>query len=362
MTPLRQRMIDDMQLRGLSARTQEAYVTAVRQLAQHYRRSPDRITEEELRQYFLYLANEKKVARATATIMLCAVRFLYEQSLHRPWTTLRFVRPQREKKLPVVLSRDEVRTILAEVRIPVYRACLTTIYGCGLRLLEGTRLEVPDVDSARMVLFIHGKGKQDRYVPLSHSILRGVAPPLAHPPLAAMALPGRHASRDHLECCARCRPHHPLESSVGLPPRPGTYRHRQTRPRAHAAPCLCDPPSRDGRESPISRPRPSPPSSSSVASSLTSCPRDSPRSVTRDSSAPRNRHRLELARTLTSAEALSSKTPQPVSSDATALQSRPGTVLRDTAADRARCPRCKFGRLLLIEVIAPPSRIRGKPP
>ena len=96
MTPLRQRMIDDMQLRGLSARTQETYVTAVRQLSKHYRRSPDRISEEELRQYFLYLANEKKVARATATITLCAVRFLYEQTLHRPWTTLRFVRPQRE--------------------------------------------------------------------------------------------------------------------------------------------------------------------------------------------------------------------------------------------------------------------------
>ena len=84
MTPLRQRMIDDMQLRGLSARTQETYVTAVRQLAKHYRRSPDHISEEELRQYFLYLANEKKVARATATITLCAVRFLYEQTLHRP--------------------------------------------------------------------------------------------------------------------------------------------------------------------------------------------------------------------------------------------------------------------------------------
>jgi integrase/recombinase XerD len=162
MTPLRQRMIDDMQLRGFAASTQESYVGAVSRLAQHYRRSPDRITEEELRQYFLYLANQKKVARATATITLCAVRFLYEHTLHRPWTTLRFVRPQREKKLPVVLSRDEVRRILAEVRIPVYRACLTTIYGCGLRLLEGARLEVPDVDSARMLLFIHGKGKQDR--------------------------------------------------------------------------------------------------------------------------------------------------------------------------------------------------------
>jgi site-specific recombinase XerD len=156
-------MIEDMQLRGLSARTQEVYVAAVRQLAEHYRRSPAEIAEEELRQYFLYLANEKKVARATATIALCGMRFFYEQTLHRPWTTLRFVRPPREKKLPVVLSRDEVRQILAEVRIPVYRACLGTIYGCGLRLLEGARLAVPDIDSARMALFVHGKGKQDRY-------------------------------------------------------------------------------------------------------------------------------------------------------------------------------------------------------
>jgi hypothetical protein len=126
MTPLRQRMIEDMQLRGLSARTQEVYVAAVRQLAEHYRRSPAEIAEEEPRQDFLYLANEKKVARATATIALCGIRFLYEQTLARPWTTLRFVRPPREKKLPVVLSRDETRVILAEVRIPVYRACLTT--------------------------------------------------------------------------------------------------------------------------------------------------------------------------------------------------------------------------------------------
>jgi site-specific recombinase XerD len=167
-------MIEDMQLRGLSARTQEVYVAAVRQLAEHYRRSPAEIAEEELRQYFLYLANEKKVSRATATIALCAVRFLYEQTLARPWTTLRFVRPARQKKLPVVLSREEVRAILAEVRIPVYRACLTTIYGCGLRLLEGARLEVADIDSARMALFIHGKGKQDRYVPMAAKTLEGL--------------------------------------------------------------------------------------------------------------------------------------------------------------------------------------------
>jgi integrase len=137
MTPLRRRMLQDMQLRGFSARTQECYAAAVRQLAEHYHRSPDLLTEEDLRQYFLYLANEKKVARATATIALCGIRFFFEQTLRRDWTTLRFVRPTREHKLPVVLSRDEVRRVLAAVRIPVYRVCLTTIYACGLRLLEG---------------------------------------------------------------------------------------------------------------------------------------------------------------------------------------------------------------------------------
>jgi site-specific recombinase XerD len=144
-------MIDDMQLRGLSARTQEAYVGAVRRLAGHYRRSPAEITEEELRQYFLHLANEKKVARATATIALCGIRFFFEHTLGRSWTTLRFVRPVREKKLRVILSREEVRRILGEVRIAVYRACLTTIYGCGLRLLEGARLESPTSIASRCV-------------------------------------------------------------------------------------------------------------------------------------------------------------------------------------------------------------------
>ncbi len=154
MTPLRQRMIEDMQLRGLSARTQECYVTAVRQLAAHHHRSPDQLSEEDLRQYFLYLTNEKKVARATATIALCGIKSLFEHTLKRDWTTLNFVRPARERKLPVVLSREEVRSILAEVRIPVYRVCLTTIYACGLRLLEGAHLRVSDVDGGRMTLHI----------------------------------------------------------------------------------------------------------------------------------------------------------------------------------------------------------------
>jgi site-specific recombinase XerD len=131
-------------------------VAAVRQLAEHYHRSPDQLTEEDLRQYFLYLANDKKVARTTATIALCGIRFFFEQTLRREWPTLRFVRPAPEHKLPVVLSRDEVRRVLTAVRIPVYRVCLTMIYACGLRLLEGAHLHVADVDSARMVVHVHG--------------------------------------------------------------------------------------------------------------------------------------------------------------------------------------------------------------
>jgi len=158
MTPLRQRMLEDMQLRGLSARTQGCYVAAVRQLAEHFHTSPAQLTEEQLRQYFLYLANEKQVARTTATIALCAIRFLYEQTLHQPWPTLRFVRPAPSTRLPTVLSRDEVRQVLGLVRIRVYRECLTTIYAGGLRLLEGARIQIADIDSGRMLLHIHGKG------------------------------------------------------------------------------------------------------------------------------------------------------------------------------------------------------------
>lgn len=166
MTPLRQRMLEDMQLHGFSARTQEAYVAAVSHLATHYRKSPHLITEEELRQYFLHLTQVRHQARSTVTISLCAIKFLVEHTLGQTWTSLALMRPPRERKLPVVLSREEVCRILPLVRLPVYRVCLITIYACGLRLLEAVRLQVPDVGSARLLLHIHGKGNWDRYVPL----------------------------------------------------------------------------------------------------------------------------------------------------------------------------------------------------
>jgi site-specific recombinase XerD len=159
-------MIEDMQLRGLSARTQKHYVYAVRDLARYFHRSPDQLNDRDLRQYFLYLTNQRKLARSTTTVALCGIKFFYERTLRQQWSTLELVRPGHEYKLPVVLSREEVRRILAEVRMPVYRTCLTTIYSCGLRLLEGAHLRIADIDSGRMMLHIHGKGKKDRYVPL----------------------------------------------------------------------------------------------------------------------------------------------------------------------------------------------------
>jgi site-specific recombinase XerD len=167
MTPLRQRMIEDLQLRGLSARTQEMYVRAIRQLAEHYHKSPDCITEAALRAYFLHRKNVTHDSRSASTIALCGIKFFYEHTLQRAWTTLTVVRPPRETKLPVILSIAEVRTILAHLQLLRSRVCLTTIYACGLRLQEGTHLQVPDIDSARLLVHVRaGKGAKDRYVPL----------------------------------------------------------------------------------------------------------------------------------------------------------------------------------------------------
>lgn len=167
MTELQKRMIESLQLRGLSERTQQAYTRAVRQLTQHYHKSPDLITEEELRRYFLFIKNVKHYSRNTMTIAICGIKFFYERTLNRHWAIFDIVRPPREKKLPVILSPAEVRQILGGLRLPRYKVCLTTIYSCGLRLQEGTHLRVADIDSARHLLHVrHGKGAKDRYVPL----------------------------------------------------------------------------------------------------------------------------------------------------------------------------------------------------
>jgi len=170
-SPLRKRMIEDMQLRSFSVRTQQSYLRSVLGLAKHYRRSPDQLTEEEIRGFFVHLTCERKLARPTVTIALCGIKFFYEQTLKRDWALTGVPVPKREKKLPVVLTRKEVDKILQRIRVPRHRACLTLIYACGLRLHEGCQVKVSDIDRDRGLLHVHGKGAKDRYVPLPASLL-----------------------------------------------------------------------------------------------------------------------------------------------------------------------------------------------
>jgi integrase/recombinase XerD len=199
MTALRQRCLEDLQLRGLSPRTQESYVRVVRKLAEHYGKPPDQISEEELRQYLLYLKNEKHAARNACTLALCSRKFFYQQMLKRDWPVLDFVRPAGDRKLPVVLSVEEVQQILGCVRRARYRVCLSLIYACGLRSLEGVQLPVADVDGARMVIHVRHRDPA-RWA--SHCL--------------SAAQPGRRVSGGHDARAYRCGEH--PRAGGALPP------------------------------------------------------------------------------------------------------------------------------------------------
>ena len=158
---------DDLKLLPISARTEQACFACVRQLGEFFSLSPD-----QLREYFIHLKTVKKVARQTSTQALCAIKLFWETTLRQPWPEkVKLVRANPQFKLPVILSSSEVRRVLACAALPDHRVCLSTIYSCGLRLGEGLKLEVHDVDAARMLLHIRaGKGNKDRYVPLSEGL------------------------------------------------------------------------------------------------------------------------------------------------------------------------------------------------
>jgi integrase/recombinase XerD len=166
-TSLRQRMLQDLQLAGLSERTQEAYLRAVRQLADHFHSPPDRISEQQVRDYFLHLKNDLRFASASLGIAYSGIKFFYSHTTPRDWPTLQRLRVRRDKKLPDVLSVDEVRQLIGAVRTVHNRTYFWTVYSLGLRLGEGLHLQVGDIDSARMMVHVHrGKGAKDRYLPL----------------------------------------------------------------------------------------------------------------------------------------------------------------------------------------------------
>lgn len=194
MTLLRHRMIEDLQLRGMSERTHARYVRAVRQLADHSHKSPEQITEEALRDSFLSLTNIKRYSRRASPMARCGITGFSEQPLPRAWTPLTFVSAPREQTLPVGLSPEEVRTVLAPLRLFRSRACLTTISSCGLRLQAGTPLQVPESESARLLVHVRcGTGAKDRSGPLPPQTLALLRQSWSTPrhPLWLFPAPGR---------------------------------------------------------------------------------------------------------------------------------------------------------------------------
>jgi len=173
MTPLRHRMVEDMEVRNFSPHTQRAYVDQVARFARYFRLSPDQLGPEAIRAYLVYLTNERHLAPSSITIAVAALRFLYTVTLRTRWTVQTVIPAPREpQRVPVVLSPAEVVQFLEHVTAPHHRAILTTCYAAGLRISEAVHLTLAAIDSQRMVLRIEqGKGHQDRYVMLSPKLL-----------------------------------------------------------------------------------------------------------------------------------------------------------------------------------------------
>ncbi len=172
MTPLRQRMIEDMRIRNFATTTQRSYVHYVAEFAKHFHRDPAELDLEAVRQYQLYLSQERKLSPQSINTFVSAVQFLYLVTLELPWEKHDFPRARLEEKLPVVLAPDEVQRFLDHIAGVKHRAVLLTCYGAGLRISEAVSLKISDIDSQRMLLRVeHGKGGKDRYAMLSPCLL-----------------------------------------------------------------------------------------------------------------------------------------------------------------------------------------------
>ena len=168
MTPLRQRMLEDLQIRNYAPSTVECYVRSVAEFAKHFNRSPDQLGPEEIRSWQLFLLKEKGVKTSSYIQAVCGLRFLYSNTLNRKVEIDRIPLPRYEKKLPVILSKEEVKAMLEAPKNLGHRAILATLYGAGLRVSEATNLKLSDLDGVRKVIWIRsGKGNKDRQVMLS---------------------------------------------------------------------------------------------------------------------------------------------------------------------------------------------------
>jgi len=162
-----ERSMKALQLAGLAERSQRTYAREVSLLVEFYGKTPDLISEQELEEYFLNRRNVRKWSAATLRVCYSGIRFFFENVLQRDWNIFGYLRAERPKTLPAVLSQDEISRVFSCVHTPHNKAFLLTVYSCGLRLQEALYLEVGDIDSDRMLIHVHrGKGAKDRMVPL----------------------------------------------------------------------------------------------------------------------------------------------------------------------------------------------------
>lgn len=172
MTPLRKRMIETLELRGVSPKTVKLYVDCTARFARYFGKSPEQLGTEDVRKYLLYLVHERKVAWGTYKQALAALRFLYRWVLNRGEVVQDIRAPRPERRLPVVLSFAEVHRFFAAIPSFKYRTLLMFAYAAGLRVSEATRVRVADIDSERMTIrVVLGKRKKDRYTILSPLLL-----------------------------------------------------------------------------------------------------------------------------------------------------------------------------------------------
>ncbi len=169
-TKLKKKMVEDMQLRGYAERTQISYARAVRQLENYWHLPAEEISEQQVRDYFLYCHKEAGWSSSTMRIAYSGIKIFYTATLPMEWETIRLLKIKRLVTPPTVLSIDEVRLILKSARQPQIKVFLTTVYSCGLRLSEALNLEVSDIDKERMTIRVRdGKGAKERFVPLPES-------------------------------------------------------------------------------------------------------------------------------------------------------------------------------------------------
>lgn len=172
MGKLREKMEQDLELGSYAKSTRYVYVSAITELTKHYKRSPDTLTQDDLRSYVQHLTGERKLGTQRIGQHLAGMRFFYTKTLARPEVVSFFSTPRNPKRLPVILSAEEVVALLDALRSPTYRVLFTSIYATGMRISEACQLETKDIDAERGVIHVrHGKGRKERMVMLSPRLL-----------------------------------------------------------------------------------------------------------------------------------------------------------------------------------------------